>query len=186
MSLLSVLETYRQAKNCFMKRQKDLFALSVDYDKNSQATKDFYANTQNKLEFAIIGKTAAEIVTQRVDSTTPNLGLTSWSKKSGEYPLKSDTKVAKNYLNEKELKDLNLLTNMLLEYVENLANRGVVLNMSDWGEKVDEFLQFNNYDVLQGLGSISNKQAQQKAELEYKRFKELKQKSYASELKPNK
>lgn len=157
--------------------------LSADYDKTSQITRDFYATVQNKLEFAVIGKTAAEIINERVDGKKPNLGLTNWSNKNGEYPLKSDIKTAKNYLSQDELKKLNLLTNMLLDYAENLANRGIVLNMSDWELRLDEFLKFNSYEVLKGRGNVSSKQAFKKADNEYEKFKELKQKNYMDEVK---
>ncbi len=98
-------------------------------------------------------------------------------------PLKSDIKTAKNYLSQDELKKLNLLTNMLLDYAENLANRGIVLNMSDWELRLDEFLKFNSYEVLKGRGNVSSKQAFKKADNEYEKFKELKQKNYMDEVK---
>ncbi|SUW85466.1 RhuM family protein [Campylobacter hominis] len=129
--LIERIREIRASEKLFYEKIRALFALSVDYDKTSQITKDFYATVQNKLEFAVIGKTAAEIINERVDSKKPNLGLTNWSDKNGEYPLKSDIKTAKNYLSQDELKGLNLLTNMLLDYAESLANRGIVLSMSD-------------------------------------------------------
>ena len=155
--LIERIREIRASERLFYEKIRALFALSVDYDKTSQITRDFYATVQNKLEFAVIGKTAAEIINERVDGKKPNLGLTNWSNKNGEYPLKSDIKTAKNYLNEDELKKLNLLTNMLLDYAENLANRGIVLNMSDWELRLDEFLKFNSYEVLKGRGNISSK-----------------------------
>ena len=130
--LIERIREIRASERLFYEKIRALFALSVDYDKTSQITRDFYATVQNKLEFAVIGKTAAEIINERVDGKKPNLGLTNWNNKNGEYPLKSDIKTAKNYLSQDELKKLNLLTNMLLDYAENLANRGIVLNMSDW------------------------------------------------------
>ena len=137
--LIERIREIRASERLFYEKIRALFALSVDYDKTSQITRDFYATVQNKLEFAVIGKTAAEIINERVDGKKPNLGLTNWNNKNGEYPLKSDIKTAKNYLSQDELKKLNLLTNMLLDYAENLANRGIVLNMSDWELRLDEF-----------------------------------------------
>lgn len=181
--LIERIREIRASQRLFYEKIRALFALSVDYDKTSQITKDFYATVQNKLEFAVIGKTAAEIINERVDGKKPNLGLTNWSDKNGEYLLKSDIKTAKNYLSEDELKKLNLLTNMLLDYAENLANRGIVLNMSDWELRLDEFLKFNSYEVLKGRGNVSSKQVFKKADNEYEKFKELKQKSYMNEVK---
>ena len=181
--LIERIREIRASQRLFYEKIRALFALSVDYDKTSQITKDFYATVQNKLEFAVIGKTAAEIINERVDGKKPNLGLTNWSDKNGEYLLKSDIKTAKNYLSEDELKKLNLLTNMLLDYAENLANRGIVLNMSDCELRLDEFLKFNSYEVLKGRGNVSSKQVFKKADNEYEKFKELKQKSYMNEVK---
>lgn len=181
--LIERIREIRASQRLFYEKIRALFALSVDYDKTSQITRDFYATVQNKLEFAVIGKTAAEIINERVDGKKPNLGLTNWNNKNGEYPLKSDIKTAKNYLSQDELKKLNLLTNMLLDYAENLANRGIVLNMSDWELRLDEFLKFNSYEVLKGRGNISSKQAFKKADKEYEKFKELKQKNYMDEVK---
>ena len=157
--LIERIREIRASERLFYEKIRALFALSVDYDKTSQITRDFYVTVQNKLEFAVIGKTAAEIINERVDGKKPNLGLTNWNNKNGEYPLKSDIKTAKNYLSQDELKKLNLLTNMLLDYAENLANRGIVLNMSDWELRLDEFLKFNSYEVLKGRGNVSSKQA---------------------------
>ncbi|MCR8698820.1 virulence RhuM family protein [Campylobacter ureolyticus] len=181
--LIERIREIRASERLFYEKIRALFALSVDYDKTSQITRDFYATVQNKLEFAVIGKTAAEIINERVDGKKPNLGLTNWNNKNGEYPLKSDIKTAKNYLSQDELKKLNLLTNMLLDYAENLANRGIVLNMSDWELRLDEFLKFNSYEVLKGRGNVSSKQALKKADNEYEKFKELKQKNYMDEVK---
>lgn len=181
--LIERIREIRASERLFYEKIRALFALSVDYDKTSQITRDFYATVQNKLEFAVIGKTAAEIINERVDGKKPNLGLTNWNNKNGEYPLKSDIKTAKNYLSQDELKKLNLLTNMLLDYAENLANRGIVLNMSDWELRLDEFLKFNSYEVLKGRGNVSSKQAFKKADIEYEKFKELKQKNYIDEVK---
>lgn len=181
--LIERIREIRASERLFYEKIRALFALSVDYDKTSQITRDFYATVQNKLEFAVIGKTAAEIINERVDGKKPNLGLTNWNNKNGEYPLKSDIKTAKNYLSQDELKKLNLLTNMLLDYAENLANRGIVLNMSDWELRLDEFLKFNSYEVLKGRGNVSSKQALKKADNEYEKFKELRQKNYMDEVK---
>lgn len=181
--LIERIREIRASERLFYEKIRALFALSVDYDKTSQITRDFYATVQNKLEFAVIGKTAAEIINERVDGKKPNLGLTNWNNKNGEYPLKSDIKTAKNYLSQDELKGLNLLTNMLLDYAENLANRGIVLNMSDWELRLDEFLKFNSYEVLKGRGNVSSKQVFKKADNEYEKFKELKQKNYIDEVK---
>ena len=183
--LLERIRAIRASKKLFYEKVRELFALSVDYDKTSQTAKNFFANIQNKLEYAVTKKTSAEIIKERADHTKPNMGLTTWSGSDrGKEPIKSDVAVAKNYLYENELNGLNRLTGMLLDYAENQAEQGKVIQMKDWDIKVDNFLIFNGYEILKGFGKFSADNAKAKAELEYTKFKELKQDdSFKDEVK---
>ncbi|WP_103625103.1 virulence RhuM family protein [Campylobacter concisus] len=183
--LLERIRAIRASEKLFYEKVRELFALSVDYDKTSQTAKNFFANIQNKLEYAVTKKTSAEIIKERADHTKPNMGLTTWSgSDKGKEPIKSDVSVAKNYLYENELNGLNRLTGMLLDYAENQAEQGKVIQMKDWDIKVDNFLIFNGYEILKGFGKFSADNAKAKAELEYTKFKELKQDdSFKDEVK---
>ena len=183
--LLERIRAIRASEKLFYEKVRELFALSVDYDKTSQTAKNFFANIQNKLEYAVTKKTSAEIIKERADHTKPNMGLTTWSGSDrGKEPIKSDVVVAKNYLYEDELNRLNRLTGMLLDYAENQAEQGIVIQMKDWDIKVDDFLIFNGYEILKGFGKFSVDNAKAKAELEYTKFKELKQDdSFKDEVK---
>ena len=183
--LLERIRAIRASEKLFYEKVRELFALSVDYDKTSQTAKNFFANIQNKLEYAVTKKTSAEIIKERADHTKPNMGLTTWSGSDrGKEPIKSDVAVAKNYLYEDELNGLNRLTGMLLDYAENQAEQGKVIQMKDWDIKVDNFLIFNGYEILKGFGKFSADNAKAKAELEYTKFKELKQDdSFKDEVK---
>lgn len=183
--LLERIRAIRASEKLFYEKVRELFALSVDYDKTSQTAKNFFANIQNKLEYAVTKKTSAEIIKERADHTKPNMGLMTWNGSDrGKEPIKSDVAVAKNYLYEDELNGLNRLTGMLLDYAENQAEQGKVIQMKDWDIKVDNFLIFNGYEILKGFGKFSADNAKAKAELEYTKFKELKQDdSFKDEVK---
>lgn len=183
--LLERIRAIKASEKLFYEKVRELFALSVDYDKTSQTAKNFFANIQNKLEYTVTKKTSAEIIKERADHTKPNMGLTTWSGSGrGKEPIKSDVAVAKNYLHEDELNRLNRLTGMLLDYAENQAEQGIVIQMKDWDIKVDDFLTFNGYEILKGFGKFSADNAKAKAELEYTKFKELKQdESFKDEIK---
>ena len=183
--LLERIRAIRASEKLFYEKVRELFALSVDYDKTSQTAKNFFANIQNKLEYAVTKKTSAEIIKERADHTKPNMGLMTWSGSGrGKEPIKSDVAVAKNYLHEDELNRLNRLTGMLLDYAENQAEQGIVIQMKDWDIKVDDFLTFNGYEILKGFGKFSADNVKAKAELEYTKFKELKQdESFKDEIK---
>lgn len=144
---------------------------SADYISDSKITKQFFATVQNKLHFAITGHTAAEIIHQRANSKELNMGLTSW-KNSPDGPIReSDIVVAKNYLNAKELEHLNKIVTMYLDYAETQAERGIVMNMKDWVEKLDAFLKFNEKEILKNAGKISNEVAEALALKEYEVYK---------------
>lgn len=144
---------------------------SADYSSNNEMTKQFFATVQNKLHFAITGKTAAEIIHQRVDSNKPNLGLTTWKNSPKGEVRETDVVIAKNYLNTKELENLNKIVTMYLDYAEMQAERGVVMHMKDWVDKLDAFLKFNEHEILDNTGKVSHEIAQALAIKQYAIYK---------------
>ena len=155
---------------------------SYDYDKNSEITKAFYAFVQNKLHFAVTGKTAAELIYERVDSEKPAMGLTTWKDAPDGKILKQDIRIAKNYLNEKELSRLNRLVTMFIDYAELMAEDEILMSMQDWVEQTNQFLLNNRRKVLNGKGKISHDTAMQKAEKEYEVFRVKQDREYVSEF----
>lgn len=169
--LLETVRSIRASERRIWQQITDIFAeISYDYDKNSETTKMFYAEVQNKFHFAITGKTAAEIVYDKADSKKEHMGLTTWKYSPDGRILQSDVTVAKNYLTEKEIKSLERNVSSYFDYVERLLEDETLLSMEDFAASIDEFLRFNRYDILQGRGHISHKEAKQKAIEEYKEF----------------
>lgn len=149
----------------------DIFAeCSIDYDKNSEITKSFYAMVQNKFHYAITGHTVAEIVYKSADHTKDNMGLTTWKDAPDGRILKSDVSIAKNYLSEKEIKQLERTVSGYFDYIEDLIEREHMFSMEEFAESINEFLSFRRYDILKTKGSISSKAAKEKAESEYDIF----------------
>ena len=165
--LLERIRDIRASEKRFYKKITDIYSLSIDYDAKSDAAKKFFATVQNKLHFAIHGYTAAELIEQRADASKDNMGLTNW--KDGKV-RKRDIAVAKNYLTEKELKSLNRIVTMYLDYAEDQAERRNPMYMKDWEEKLNSFLKFNERDILTDAGSISHKVAKELAEKEYEKY----------------
>lgn len=181
--LLERIKLIRTSERMFYQKITDIFAeCSIDYDKNSDIAKDFYATIQNKFHYAITGNTAAEIIYNRVDSKKANMGLTNWDKSPDGKILKSDVSIAKNYLNEKEIKNLNNLVNLFLDIAENNAERNLSMSMSDWKNEVEISLKLFHYEVLEGKGKISSEKAKQKAENEYERYKVIQDKKFVSDF----
>ena len=167
----------------FYQKIKDIFSeCSIDYDKNSEIAKEFYKIIQNKFHYAITGQTAAEIIYNRVNSTKENMGLTNWEKSPDGKILKSDIVVAKNYLNEKELKNLNNLVNLFLDIAGNNAERNIAMYMEDWKKEVENALEVFHYNILEGKGTVSHKQAVKKAESEYEKYKVIQDRNYVSDF----
>lgn len=181
--MLERINNIRSSERRFYQKITDIYALcSVDYDKNSDITKAFFKTVQNKLHFAITGNTAAEIIYNRIDSNKNNMGLTNW-KNSPDGPIyRYDVDIAKNYLNEKELKNLNRIVSMYLDYAEEQAENHNAMTMEDWIEKLNAFLQFNDKEILQNAGKISQKVAQELAYKEYDKFKIKQDKLYKSDF----
>ena len=176
--LLEKIREIRASEKRFYQKVRDLFALSVDYKDDLKASNDFFAEVQNKLLHAVTNNTAAEIIVSRADATKPNMNLTNWS---GSRVRKQDVIIAKNYLQQNEIKELDRLVSMFLDYAENQAQRRRQLSMSDWKEKVDGFLNFNDYEILKGKGAISRKQANEIAEKRYLEFDAARKKQEALE-----
>ncbi len=167
--LLERIKLIRTSKRMFYQKITDIFAeCSIDYDKDSDTALTFYKTIQNKFHF---GETAAEIVYNRVDSKKDNMGLTTWENSPEGKILKSDVIIAKNYLDEKEIKNLNNLVNLFLDIAENNAERNIAMYMNDWKNEVENALRVFHYDVLEGKGKISHKQAKKKQKVSMKNTK---------------
>ena len=181
--LLERIREIRASERRFYQKITDIYAeCSIDYDPDSEITRIFYATVQNKLHWAITGQTAAEIIAGRADANKPNMGLTTWKHSPDGKILKSDVSIAKNYLSERELTELNRIVNMYLDYAELQATRQIAMNMSNWVERLDAFLQFNDYDVLKDAGRLSAEVAKSLAEKEYKQYRVEQDKSYESDF----
>jgi hypothetical protein len=168
--LLERIRDIRASEQRLYLRVKDILALAADYQPSDLQTQAMFKTVQNKLHFAVTGLTAPEIIAQRVNPELPNMGLTSWS---GARVTKKDVKVAKNYLKENEIKELNRIVGMFLDYAEDQAQRRKQVFLKDWPERLDAFLSFNDRDVLPGLGSVSRDAAEQRALAAYEQFNEL-------------
>lgn len=162
--LLERIRDIRASERRFYLKITDIYATSIDYDPNSTIAREFFATVQNKLHFAIHGHTASELIVERADATKPNMGLTSWK---GEKVRKTDITVAKNYLTQDELSNLNRVVTMYLDYAESQAKKKKPMYMKDWAQKLDAFLEFNEHDILTNAGKISAKLAEQFATEQY-------------------
>ena len=172
--LLERVRSIRASERRIYQQITDIFAeCSIDYDRNSQTTKDFYASVQNKFHFAITGKTAAEIVYENADIKKPNMGLTTWKNSPNGRVLKSDTTVAKNYLQEDEIKKLERTIGAYFDYIEGIIENRQELSMQDVSESVNKFLEFNEFQVLEKKGTVSHIQAKEKASKEYEEFNKI-------------
>ena len=181
--LLERIREIRASERRAYQKITDVFEqCSYDYDKNSEITKVFYAFVQNKLHFAITGKTAAELIYERADAEKPSMGLTTWKDAPDGKILKRDIGIAKNYLNEKELNRLNRLVTMFIDYAELMAEDEVLMSMQDWVDQTNQFLLNNRRKVLSGKGKISHETALKKAEKEYEVFRIKQDQEYISEF----
>lgn len=165
--LLERIRDIRASEKRFYQKITDIYATSVDYDPKAEVTQEFFATVQNKLHFAIHGKTAAELISDRADAEKENMGLTSWK---GDKVRKRDVTIAKNYLSEKELKSLNRIVTMYLDYAEDQAERQRPMYMKDWIDRLNAFLKFNDRDILENAGKVSKAVADEIAIQEYERY----------------
>lgn len=181
--LLEKIKLIRTSERMFYQKITDIFAeCSLDYDKTSDLAREFYATIQNKFHFAITKNTAAEIIYNRVNSKKENMGLTTWKEAPEGKILKSDVTIAKNYLSEIELKNLNNVVNIFLDIAEDNAERNIPMYMNDWKKEVDTVLSIRHYDILEGKGKISKKEADEKAEKEYEKYKVIQDKKFLSDF----
>lgn len=181
--LLERIREIRASERRAYQKIADVFEqCSYDYDKKSETTKAFYSFVQNKLHFAVTGKTAAELIYERADSTQPTMGLTTWSAAPNGKILKRDVTIAKNYLNEKELSRLNRLVTMFIDYAELMAEDEILMSMADWLKQTDVFLSTNRRNILADKGTVSHDQAVDKATKEYEIFRVRQDREYISDF----
>ena len=181
--LLERVREIRASERRFYLKITDIYEqCSVDYDKNAEISKTFFKTVQNKLHWAVTGKTAAEIIAERADATKPSMGLTTWKNAPHGKILKSDVSIAKNYLIEQEIKELERIVTMYLDYAENQAARQIPMRMADWVAKLDAFLKFNEYEVLTNAGSVSAEVAKRLAEEQYASFRVQQDRSFESDF----
>ena len=181
--LLQTIKEIRLSERRQYQKITDIFeATSVDYNKDSDEAYTFFKIVQNKLHYAITGKTAAELIYERVDSEKLNMGLTSWKNSPNGKIMKYDISIAKNYLNDDELKKLNNLTTLFLDYAEDMAEEHQIMTMKDWIKETDELIKFRKKNVLSDSGRISHEKAIEKAENEYEKFRVKQDKEYISSM----
>ena len=180
--LLEKIREIRASERRFYQKITDIYALSVDYDKNAQLTKEFFAIVQNKLHWAITGKTAAEIIYSTADAKQIYMGLKTWENAPDGKILKSDVSVAKNYLNEKHIKELERIVSAYLDLAENRAERQILMKMSDWNKFLNNFLNLSDYPILKHAGKVSKLEAQLKAEQQYDKYRKIQDKNYISDF----
>jgi hypothetical protein len=171
--LIERIRDIRSSERQFYQKITDIYATSIDYDSRSEVTEAFYATVQNKLHWAIHGHTAAELIASRVSSRKPSLGLTSWKNSPEGKIKKADVSIAKNYLNEDELRRLNRFVTMYLDYAEKQAEKEKSMTMKDWALRLDAFLKFNEEDLLTDAGKVSAAVAKKLAEDEFEKYEEM-------------
>ena len=181
--LLERIREIRASERRFYQKLTDIFAeCSLDYDPKSELTQSFYKTVQNKLEWAITGKTAAELIAERANAEKPNMGLATWKKAPDGKIVKTDVVIAKNYLIEKEINELNRIVTMYLDYAENQAERQKAMYMKGWVEKSDAFLKFNDYDILTDAGKVSAEVAKALALKEFEKFRIVQDQIFESDF----
>jgi hypothetical protein len=181
--LLERIREIRASERRFYQKITDIFSqCSADYNAKSELTINFYKTVQNKLHWAITGNTAAEIIDKRADVAKPNMGLTTWKNSPDGKILKFDTEIAKNYLSEKEIRELNRLVELYLNFAELQAERNIPTKMKEWIDILDSFLKLNRYELLNNSGSISHNQAMSKAETEYQKFRIIQDHKFISDF----
>jgi hypothetical protein len=180
--LLERIREIRASERRFYQKITDLYSLAVDYHADAPMTKDFFATVQNKLHWAISGQTAAEIIYAHADATKIYMGLTTWKHAPRGKILKSDVTVAKNYLNEAHVKELNRIISAYLDLAENRAQRGIATRMAEWARFLNDFLKLSNYPVLQDKGRVSALEAKLKAEGEYEIYRQRQDAEYISDF----
>mgnify|MGYP000838556743 CR=1 FL=1 len=179
---LERIREIRASERKFYQKITDLYATAIDYDKNSAATKRFYATVQNKMHFAVHGHTASELIVERADHKKEHMGLQTWKNAPNGKIVKTDVSVAKNYLSMLEMKDLNQFVSMYLDYAERQARKRIPMSMEDWAKKLDVFLELNEETILQGKGKVTAEIAKAFAESEFEKYRIIQDKDYRSDF----
>lgn len=180
--LLAEIREIRLSERKFYQKITDIYATSVDYNKDAPTTRDFFARVQNKLHFAIHGHTAAELVLKRADSAKENMGLTAWENSPNGRILKTDVAIAKNYLNKDELESLGRIVNAYLELAEERAQRKIPMTMEDWAKRLDMFLEFDEREILQDSGKVTAQIAKDFAESEFEKYRIVQDRLFESDF----
>ncbi len=180
--LLERIREIRASERRFYQKITDIYALSVDYKKDAPITTTFFASVQNKLHWAITGQTAAELIYSSADATKIYMGLTTWKHAPDGKILKSDVSVAKNYLSQAHVRELNRIVSAYLDLAENRAERGTLMKMADWAGFLNSFLELSNYPILQDKGKVSALEARLKAEQEYEVYRQKQDTDYSSDF----
>ncbi|MBT3816870.1 MAG: virulence RhuM family protein [Candidatus Magasanikbacteria bacterium] len=180
--LILEIRDIRESERNFYQQITDIYATALDYDLSVETTKKFFATVQNKLHFATHGNTAAELIVNRADYKKEDMGLTNWKKAPNGKILKSDVVIAKNYLDKKEIKFLNRIVTMYLDYAEHQAELGIPMTMLDWAEKLNAFLKFNQADILENAGKITAEIAKSFAESEFEKYRPIQDKLFVSDF----
>ena len=177
--LLQRIRDIRSSERNFYQKVTDIYATSIDYKKDEKITKNFFATVQNKVHYAVHGQTAAEMIAKRANSKKPLMGLTNFK---GDYITANDITIAKNYLSEMELKKLNLIVSLYLDFAELQAIEELPMKMADWIKKLDEFLKASEKKLLDSVGKVSHKQAMKKADAEFTKYKKIQDRNYISDF----
>lgn len=181
--LLDRIREIRASERRFYLKITDIYEqCSIDYNKDAEITQKFFKTVQNKLHFAISGKTAAQIIAERASADKPNMGLQTWKNAPSGKVLKGDIGIAKNYLIEKEIKELERVVTMYLDFAELQASRQIPMKMADWVTRLDAFLQFNEYQILKDAGKVSHEVAMKLAEKEYSKFRVIQDRNFESDF----
>lgn len=181
-NLLEEIREIRLSERKFYQKITDIYATSMDYDVSSKTTKEFFARIQNKLHFAIHGHTAAEIIVDRANAEKEHMGLTSWEKAPSGKILKNDVSIAKNYLNQEELSNLERIVSLYLDFAELQARRHIPMTMEDWAKRLDAFLKFNEYEILNDAGKVSAEVAKLFAESEFEKYRVVQDRLFHSDF----
>lgn len=180
--LISEIQEIRASERRFYQKITDIYATAVDYSLDSKITRDFFATVQNKMHYAAHGSTAAEVIMDRADHTKPYMGLTSWKNAPDGKIVKADVSVAKNYLFQEEVQELNEIVTMYLDYATRQARRHIPMTMADWAAKLDAFLQFNGEEVLRDKGKVTAAIAKAFAESEFEQYRIIQDQLYQSDF----
>jgi hypothetical protein len=180
--LIAEIQEIRASERRFYQKITDIYATAVDYDKDSNITREFYATVQNKMHYAVHGNTAAEVIVARANHKKEHMGLTSWKNAPEGKIVKTDVSIAKNYLYKEELSELNEIVTMYLDYATRQARRHMPMTMEDWKNKLDAFLRFNDAEVLEDKGKVTAAIAKEFAESEFEKYRVIQDSLYQSDF----